>query len=147
MRQGFLKLLLLGGWMAAGAFFLAPAAEAGGNAGQGPEGALTDLSHAAGADRRVPFGRQEMQLSFAPLVKQTAPAVVNVYASHEVRSRSPFAGDPFFERFFGGQMPPRVQKSLGSGVLVDPSGVIVTNYHVIRDADEVKVATPDGREF
>jgi len=96
-------------------------------------------------NRRVPFGRDEMQLSFAPLVKETAPAVVNVYATHKVRS--PFMGDPFFEQFFGNQLPPRVQQSLGSGVLVDPSGLIVTNFHVIRNADEVKVATSDGREF
>ena len=72
--------------------------------------------------KRVPFGRAEMELSFAPLVKNTAPAVVNVYASQKVAARSPFAGDPFFEQFFGDQqMPPRVQQSLGSGVLVDPS--------------------------
>ena len=96
-------------------------------------------------DRRVPFGREQMQLSFAPLVKATAPAVVNVYATQKVRS--PFMGDPFFEQFFGRQMPPRVQSSLGSGVLVDASGLVVTNYHVIRDADEIKVATSDGREF
>ncbi len=99
------------------------------------------------ATRRVPFGRAEMQLSFAPLVKQTAPAVVNVYASSKVRAQSPFMNDPFFEQFFGQQMPPRVQSSLGSGVIVDPSGIIVTNYHVIRGADEVKVALSDGREF
>ena len=89
-----------------------------------------------------------MQLSFAPLVKNTAPAVVNVYASQNVQARSPFAGDPFFERFFGDQqMPPRVQQSLGSGVLVDASGMVVTNFHVIQNADTVKVATADGREF
>jgi Do/DeqQ family serine protease len=98
--------------------------------------------------KRVPFGRAEMELSFAPLVKTTAPAVVNVYASQKVAARSPFAGDPFFEQFFGDQrMPPRLQQSLGSGVLVDPSGIVVTNFHVIRDADTVKVATSDGREF
>ena len=97
--------------------------------------------------RRVPFSQQEMELSFAPLVKKTAPAVVNVYASSRVHVRSPFMDDPFFERFFGQQMPPRVQSSLGSGVIVDPSGIIVTNYHVIRGADEVKVALSDGREF
>ena len=114
---------------------------------------LTDLLHGVegedktgGPDRRVPFGRDEIQLSFAPLVKQTAPAVVNVYASQTARAVSPFAGDPFFERFFGPSAP-RAQASLGSGVLVDPSGIVVTNYHVIQNADEVKVSTSDGREF
>lgn len=114
---------------------------------------LADLLHGvegdnptAGPDRRVPFGREEVQLSFAPLVKQTAPAVVNVYASKTARVTSPFDGDPFFEQFFG-RSQPRAQSSLGSGVLVEPSGIIVTNFHVIKNADEVKVATSDGREF
>lgn len=99
--------------------------------------------------KQLPATRSEMQQSFAPLVKQTAGAVVNVYAAHAVQARSPFAGDPFFEQFFGGQFngPPRVQSSLGSGVIADPSGIIVTNNHVIRDADTVKVALSDGREF
>lgn len=113
-----------------------------------PDAETGAASAPASDSKRVPFGRAEMELSFAPLVKDTAPAVVNVYASQKVRAQSPFAGDPFFEQFFGDQeMAPRMQQSLGSGVLVDPSGIVVSNYHVIRNADTVKVATSDGREF
>jgi Do/DeqQ family serine protease len=111
-------------------------------------GAASDEAQSQDADiRRVPFSESEMQLSFAPLVRETAPAVVNVYASQQVRTRSPFAGDPFFEQFFGRRMPPRVESSLGSGVMLEESGVVVTNHHVIRDADEVRVALHDGREY
>ncbi len=102
--------------------------------------------------KEVPLSRADMQLSFAPLVKETTPAVVNVYAARQVQARaqSPFAGDPFFEQFFGrqfGESKPRIQQSLGSGVIVDSSGIVVTNNHVIKDADEIKVALSDGREF
>ncbi len=118
--------------------------------GKGLGEIVTDLLRGSSGEtvaneRRVPFGRTEMQLSFAPLVRQAAPAVVNVYATQQVR-QSPFMGDPFFEQFFGRQMP-RQQSSLGSGVLVDPSGLVVTNFHVIRNADDVKIALSDGREF
>src|SRR5690606_16071778 len=79
-------------------------------------GGETGVEAPEGPQRRVPFSREEIQLSFAPLVEQTAPAVVNVYASAMVEARSPFMGDPFFERFFNfPQMPPRQRSSLGSG--------------------------------
>lgn len=99
---------------------------------------------------QIPQSQSEIKLSFAPLVKKTVPSVVNVYAARLVHARSPFEGDPFFEQFFGRtpqNVPSRKQSSLGSGVIVDQSGLIVTNYHVIRDADEIKVALSDGREF
>ncbi|MCF3639100.1 DegQ family serine endoprotease [Rhizobium sp. TRM95111] len=109
------------------------------------------LAAPAGAQdgRAVPQSNAEMQLSFAPLVKQTAGAVVNVYAERLVERRSIFDGDPFFEEFFGQRMPNRTEKqsSLGSGVIVGANGIVVTNNHVIEGADDIKVALADGREF
>ncbi|MEM8796678.1 MAG: DegQ family serine endoprotease [Pseudomonadota bacterium] len=111
------------------------------------------LDIARSQDRQVPEAAGEIRLSFAPVVKRAAPAVVNVYATRLVRDRrSPFAGDPFFERFFGdrgfGLAPRRrAQNSLGSGVIVEESGIVVTNFHVIRDATDVRVALNDRREF
>src|ERR1700691_5624328 len=99
-------------------------------------------------DRQVPSSMGQLQLSFAPIVKRVAPAVVNVYASHVVENQNPFMADPFFRQFFGGGMPrEQVERSLGSGVIVDASGLVVTNYHVIANASEVKVALADKREF
>lgn len=104
------------------------------------------------AERTVPQSEAALRYSFSPIVKRVSPAVVNVYASRVVEQRaSPFMDDPFFRRFFGGEMNnaprKRVQQSLGSGVIVDPSGIVVTNYHVIANADEVKVALSDKREL
>ena len=95
--------------------------------GEGLSEVLTDMLRGAknpenpavdGLAKRVPFGRKEMQLSFAPLVKETAPAVVNVYASQQMQVRSPFAGDPFFEQFFGRQMPNGLMPNFTCGLAV-----------------------------
>jgi Do/DeqQ family serine protease len=98
-------------------------------------------------DRRVPSSPAELQLSFVPVVKRAAPAVVNVYAARVVENRNPFMNDPLFRQFFGSVPREQVLRSLGSGVIVDPSGLVVTNYHVIEGANEVRVALSDKREF
>ena len=99
-------------------------------------------------DRRVPSSAAELRLSYAPIVQRVQPAVVNVYAAKVVQNHNPFLDDPLFRRFFGipGQ-PEQMQRSLGSGVMVDPSGLVVTNVHVIEGADQVKVSLSDKREF
>ncbi len=111
-----------------------------------------------GQDRRVPGSPAEVQMSFSPVVKRVAPAVVNVYAAKPVARQNPLFDDPIFRRFFGapggpggpggpGQGPGNRMSSLGSGVIVDPSGLIVTNHHVIEGATEVKISLADRREF
>src|SRR3954451_14287866 len=100
-------------------------------------------------DRRVPSSAAELRLSYAPIVQRVQPAVVNVYAAKTVQNRNPLLDDPTFRRFFGvpGQQPEQMQRSLGSGVMVDASGLVVTNNHVIEGADQVKISLADKREF
>lgn len=107
-------------------------------------------------DKIAPASADDVEISFSPLVKKVAPAVVNIYAERIVRDRmaaAPFFDDPFFQRFFGRSSPfggmsrERVERSLGSGVIVEPTGLIVTNAHVIQNAEDVTVALRDGREF
>ena len=106
------------------------------------------LQPASAQQRQVPSSIGQIELSFAPVVQRVAPAVVNVYAARVVESQNPFLADPFFRQFFGGGMPrEQVQRALGSGVIVDPAGLVVTNYHVIEGASEIKVALADKREF
>ena len=104
--------------------------------------------------RDVPRSRQQIQLSFAPLVETAAPAVVNIYSRRTVRTRGGprLFDDPFFRRFFGeefgfGRPRQRVQNALGSGVIVDPDGIVITNHHVIAGADQITVVLADRREF
>src|ERR1700709_2454495 len=107
------------------------------------------LGGAIAQDRRVPGSPTELKLSYAPIVQRVQPAVVNVYAAKVVQNSNPLLDDPIFRRFFGGQgqQPEQMQRSLGSGVMVDPSGLVVTNNHVIEGADQVKVSLSDKREF
>jgi Do/DeqQ family serine protease len=106
------------------------------------------VAPAVAQDRFVPTQGQ-LRASYAPIVQHVQPAVVNVYAAKIVQNRNPFLDDPIFRRFFGGpgQQPEQMQRSLGSGVMVDPSGLVVTNNHVIEGADQVKVSLSDKREF
>jgi len=108
---------------------------------------------AAAQKSEVPPSRETAIYSFAPVVKKAAPAVVNVYVRARVQTFvSPFADDPLFRRFFGeslGMPAERIQNSLGSGVIVNPNGIVVTNTHVIKigGATEIKVGLADRREF
>jgi Do/DeqQ family serine protease len=111
--------------------------------------ALSGLVQSATAqERRVP-NADELRVSYAPVVHRVAPAVVNVYAAKVVQNRNPLYEDPIFRRFFGvpGDGGQQVQRSLGSGVIVDASGLVVTNVHVIEGADDIKVSLTDKREF
>src|SRR5260221_4559179 len=116
---------------------------------------LLVLPHLATAQtREPPANREQIRLSFAPVVHKVAPAVVNIFTRKVVHGGAALGGlqaDPLFRRFFGDDnpfgQPDRVQNSLGSGVLVRADGTIVTNHHVIKDSDEITVVLSDRREF
>ena len=119
---------------------------------QMPDQGRSGPGDGAARAQAVPQSRGEIAASFSPVVRRAAPAVVNIYAKKVVaRRRSLFANDPFFRRFFGdilqGRAAERIENSLGSGVIVDPSGVIVSNRHVVGGADEIRIVLQDRREF
>ena len=112
--------------------------------------ALASLAPPLAAQTRLPTSQAEIQMSFAPLVREAAPAVVNIYARRVVAVReSPFAGDPFFEGLFRdfGTVRPQVQNSLGSGVILSADGLVVSNYHVVGEATDIRVVMADRREY
>jgi len=88
--------------------------------------------------------------SYAGAVQSAAPAVVNIFTAKVTLQRgSSLFDDPFFQRFFGDRLPSRprkkLQTSLGSGVIISNNGYILTNNHVIEDADEIRVVLSNGR--
>jgi Do/DeqQ family serine protease len=89
--------------------------------------------------------------SYADAVQQAAPAVVNIYTARiqKAKPQNPLSSDPIYQRFFGGQATPTPAKKrkngLGSGVIISSDGYVMTNYHVIKGADEIRLALTDGR--
>ncbi len=101
------------------------------------------------AETRVPADLAQVQFSFAPVVDRAVPSVVNIYATRLVAERvSPFFNDDFFSQFFGdlGAVRPREQNALGSGVILG-DGLVVTNFHVVENATDIRIVLADRREF
>lgn len=112
--------------------------------------AALSLALPASAQVMIPSSDAQVKLSFAPLVKAASPAVVNIFAERVVEQRtSPFMGNPMFENMFRefGNAQPRVQNSLGSGVILSEEGIVVSNYHVVGMATDIRVVLTDRREF
>jgi len=122
-------------------------------------GAVDQVKPAPGVVAPLPAGTQPRVVpaalpipsgSFAQVAESVGPAVVNINTVTRVSGRTPveeFFGDELLKRFFG-DVPEKqqVQRSLGSGVIVDPSGIVLTNAHVVERATEIEVVTADGKK-
>jgi Do/DeqQ family serine protease len=113
--------------------------------------ALTpDSAPSAPVAVQVPQSQGQIALSFAPVVRQAAPAVVSIYAQRVVQDQvHPLFADPLFGQLFGGTgtLVPRVQNALGSGVILTQDGIVVSNDHVVGGARDIRVVLGDRREF
>ncbi|MBZ0217367.1 MAG: S1C family serine protease, partial [Fimbriimonadaceae bacterium] len=114
---------------------------------------LSTIPEAVAQDKVLPSEQSDITLSFAPVVRNVLPSVVNVQASRQIQQNrmSGLENDPFFRRFFGNRGLPnprgRAQSSLGSGVIVSRDGIVITNNHVIEGATEIRIALSDRREY
>lgn len=120
----------------------------------GPAAGAAEQVPGAGTAEQVPMAAAEIKLTFAPVVRAVAPAVVNIFSQRVITESQvpPMFADPLFRRFLEergmlGKPRERVQRSLGSGVILRSEGVVVTNAHVVNGASEITVALNDRREF
>lgn len=103
--------------------------------------------HQSGIAAEEPRPHWSGPVSYSIAVKKAAPSVVNIYTQTTVkRSSHPLSRHPFFKRLYK-QQPERVEGSLGSGVIMDKTGFIVTSFHVVDSVDEILVLLYDGREL
>ena len=110
--------------------------------------AITEAPAASNMTLTRLVGSPAIGTGYSEAAKKAIPSVVNIFTSKEVRVPShPVLNDPLFRRYFGDQLDggSQQQRSLGSGVIVSQQGYILTNHHVVEDADEIQVALADGR--
>jgi serine protease DegQ len=113
----------------------------------GKSGGLVEVRQ---ADTAAAAGSGTRSVSYNDAVRKAVPAVVSIFTSKEVkRPRNPFMNDPLFRHFFGERFEDEAQRAfgLGSGVIINPRGYILTNQHVVEAADEIEVALSDGKKF